>query len=107
LAAWSVAIAHCQTQPIKNAFVSPIASIERWNCSGSGTGNITKPDGTVTGTYQWDCNGLQAIRLILVDGTVLGPYVTVPVAPAALGNGVWSRIPLATPDTRSALPVKK
>lgn len=65
---------------VKNLVVSPIASIERSKCVGSGV--------------TWNCAGLQLIRLTLVDGTKIGPYVLVPATSEVSAIANWESISL-------------
>ena len=71
------------TVQLKNLSISPIQSIERWTCSGSGP--------------TWDCNGLSMIRLTLVDGTVVGPFVGITASQTVQTNGNWVKVPLTAP----------
>lgn len=79
------------TMQLKKLPVSPIASVQRWECVN--TGNV-------------DCVGLQMIKLVLADGTTLGPYVGVQASPTTAALGVWQTIPLATPDPPGPLAIK-
>ena len=83
-----VTLLSAQTNPLKNLQVSPIASVQRWTCTGSGT----NPDGT-----KWDCNGLSMIKMVLVDGTVVGPFVGVTADAATVANRNWVPVPLTAP----------
>lgn len=78
------------TQQVKN---SPVVSVQRAQCVGSGTG--TNSNGT---TYSWNCGGLQLYKLILLDGTTLGPYVAIPATPQQASLALWQTLPLSAPD---------
>lgn len=92
LAGVSYGIAQTQadaSRQLKNLnLVVPIASVQRWECSATGT----------TGGTSWDCNGMQMIKLTLTNGTVLGPYVNIPASAPEVASGDWVTIPLAAPD---------
>ena len=74
------------TSQIRNFTVSPVTSIERWECTGSGTNT----DGT-----NWNCGGVGMIRLIMLDGTVIGPFVTTKAPDIITLDGKWQVIPIA------------
>lgn len=77
--------------------ISPITSVERSKCVGSGTGTGKNQDGT-TFTYTWDCDGLQLFRMTLADGTKIGPFMAIRVSPEdVMADPKWQSIPLAHP----------
>ena len=74
---------------IKN--LTPIASVERSQCVGSGTTTTTPPT-------SWNCAGLQMYRITLTDGTVLGPYIAIPATTQQSSLALWQSLPLTSPD---------
>lgn len=92
LSAFAQTKADAQAQ-LKN--FSPIASVERWTCSGS--------------TATSNCDGLSMIRLTLTDGTVIGPFVGITASQTIQNDGKWVKVPLAapTPPVPSQTPLSK
>lgn len=78
--------------------ISPIVTVERSQCIGSGTGTITSGNPSSSVSESWNCQGFQLYQFTLLDGTVLGPYVAIPTTAAIASQAVWQTLPLNSPD---------